>query len=358
MKTTLISFTVALSCVPTASAFQPLRRIQSVAPKQQHREFPVSWTKVRAVVRRLEPFRAKDQAIDEIEQDASSLMPHDGSGMNKKNQLFQATVAGLTVALAMVPEAVAFSFVAGVSPLTGLWTTVLLGFTAASLGGRAGICSSASGACSVVVAALCRSHGPSYLAATAILAGLFQMAGGILNLGRFIRLVPHPVMLGFVNGLAIVMTKAQLTHFKGLSLSTPAGASTYGIAAFTMAMVKLLPKLTKIVPPTLGAVVLATILTRVLGLPVTSLSDVAGASTFAGGMAVLPKFGFPDIPFSLTTLRVIAPYAATMAAVGAIESLLTMQLVDSMMDDGKRGSTKREVFGQGAGNLVSGLFGG
>ena len=242
--------------------------------------------------------------------------------------------------------------------MTGLWTTVLLGFTAASLGGRAGICSSASGACSVVVAALCRSHGPAYLAATAMLAGVLQMAGGILNLGRFIRLVPHPVMLGFVNGLAIVMTKAQLAHFQGLSLATRAGASTYGIAAFTMAMVKLLPKITKIVPPTLGAVILATIVTRVFGLPVTSLSDVAGASTFAGGMAVLPKLGVPAIPFSLATLKVIAPYAATMAAVGAIESLLTMQLVDSMMDDGKRGSTKREVFGQGAGNLVSGLFGG
>lgn len=285
-------------------------------------------------------------------------MPKGVDLKDRKNTLVKASAAGIAVALAMIPEAVAFSFVAGVNPLTGLWTTVLLGFTAASLGGRAGICSSASGACSVVVASLGRSHGPAYLAATAVLAGLFQMTGGILNMGRFIRLVPHPVMLGFVNGLAIVMTKAQLAHFQGLSLASKTGASTYGIAALTMALVKILPKVTKAIPPTLGAVILATITTRALGLPVTTLTDVAGASTFAGGWQVLPKFGLPHIPFTLETLKVISPYAATMAAVGAIESLLTMQLVDSMMDDGKRGSTKREVFGQGAGNLVSGLFGG
>ena len=314
--------------------------------------------KNRMTIRQPETFFHQTQSVEDFEKDSSGLMPRDGSGSDRKNRLAKSTVAGLAVALAMVPEAVAFSFVAGVNPLTGLWTTVLLGFTAALLGGRAGICSSASGACSVVVAALSRSHGPSYLAATAILAGLFQMTGGILNLGRFVRLVPHPVMLGFVNGLALVMTKAQLAHFKGLSLATKMGASTYGITALTMVLVKLLPKITKAVPPTLGAVILATIASRVFGLPVSTLSDVAGASTFVGGWQVLPKFGLPRIPFTLETLGVITPYALTMAAVGAIESLLTMQLVDNMMDDGKKGSTKREVFGQGAGNLVSGLFGG
>jgi len=300
----------------------------------------------------------QDQSIEDLEQDTRSLLPKGVNLKEKKTALIKASVAGLAVALAMVPEAVAFSFVAGVNPLTGLWTTVLLGFTAASLGGRAGICSSASGACSIVVASLGRSHGPAYLAATAILTGLFQMTGGVLNLGRFIRLVPHPVMLGFVNGLAIVMTKAQLAHFQGLSLATKAGASTYGIAALTMVLTKLFPKVTKAIPPTLGAVILATITTRMLGLPVTTLTDVAGASTFAGGLQVLPKFGLPQIPFTLETIQVVAPYALVMAAVGSIESLLTMQLVDNMMDDGKRGSTKREVFGQGAGNFVSGLFGG
>mmetsp|Transcript_14741 Transcript_14741/g.30012 ORF Transcript_14741/g.30012 Transcript_14741/m.30012 type:complete len:606 (-) Transcript_14741:186-2003(-) len=302
--------------------------------------------------------QAQDQSIEDLEQDARSLIPKGVNLKDKKNTLIKASVAGMAVALAMVPEAVAFSFVAGVNPLTGLWTTVLLGFTAASLGGRAGICSSASGACSIVVASLGRSHGPTYLAATAILVGLFQMTGAILNLGRFIRLVPHPVMLGFVNGLAIVMTKSQLTHFQGLSLATKAGASTYGIAALTMALIKVFPKVTKAIPPTLGAVILATIATRVLGLPVTTLTDVAGASTFAGGWQVLPKLGLPQVPFTFETFKVVAPYALIMAAVGSIESLLTMQLVDNMMDDGKRGSTKREVFGQGAGNFVSGMFGG
>ena len=150
-----------------------------------------------------------------------------------------------------------------------------------------------------MVASLCRSHGSLDLAATAILAGLFQMAGGRLNLGRCICLVPHPVMLGFVNGLAIVMTNAQLTHFEGLSLATKVGASTHGIAALTMVLVKLLPKLTKIVPPALGAVILSTVVTRVMGLPVTSLSDMAGASTFARGWQVLPKFGFAANPIVL-----------------------------------------------------------
>ena len=258
----------------------------------------------------------------------------------------------------MVPEAIAFSFVAGVNPLVGLWTTVALGFTAASLGGRAGICSSASGACSVVVAALGASHGPAYLSACACLAGLFQVVGGLVGLGRFIRLVPHPVMLGFVNGLAILMTKAQLVHFRGVSLQTPAGRATYGVTAVTMLLVKLLPRLSKAIPPTLGAVTLATLLVQALQLPVTTLADVAGASTFAGGWKVLPKLAWPSVPCSMETLHVILPYAMTMAAVGAIESLLTMQLVDGLMDDGKRGSTRRELFGQGAGNVLAGLVGG
>jgi SulP family sulfate permease len=268
------------------------------------------------------------------------------------------SAAGLAVALAMVPEAVAFSFVAGVNPLVGLWTTVTLGLVAAALGGRAGICSSASGACSVVVASLCAMKGPAYLSACAMLAGLFQIAGGILGLGKFIRLVPHPVMLGFVNGLAVLMTKSQLVHFKGLSLSSKTGLATYGLTALTMALVKMLPKATKVLPPTLGAVAFATLLTAVFKLPVTKLTDVAGASTFVGGWNVIPAFGIPSIVLSWETSKTILPFAITMAAVGSIESLLTMQLLDGMMDDGKRGSTRREMLGQGAGNMVSGLFGG
>ncbi len=294
------------------------------------------------------------------------------TGQDLKNQgfqlpdratLLQASTSGLAVSLAMVPEAIAFAFVVGVNPLVGLWTTVVLGFTAAALGGRAGICSSASGACSVVVAALCASHGPTYLSACAMLAGLLQIGSGMLGIGRFVNLVPHPVMLGFVNGLALVMTKAQMVHFqstagKFMSLTSSMGAATYGIAALTMVLMKFLPKITKAIPPTLGAVTIASIVAKVFSLPAKTLADVAGASTFAGGLAVLPKFGLPNVPFSLETLQVIFPYAVVMASVGVLESLLTMQLLDDIADDGKRGSTTKECIGQGTGNFLAGMTGG
>ncbi|EED87248.1 sulfate transporter, partial [Thalassiosira pseudonana CCMP1335] len=283
--------------------------------------------------------------------------------------------AGLAVSLAMVPEAVSFSFVAGVSPLVGLWTTVVLGFFAALFGGRAGICSSASGACSVVVAALCASHGGGYLAGCAALAGILQIVAGTAGMGKLIRIVPHPVMIGFVNGLTLVMLKAQMTHFKTagkfMSLFTAEGKATYGCAILTMFLVRFgLPKLqkkveaAKAVPPTLGGVVLAAIVAKYLKWPVKTLADVAGSETFRGGLSILPKIGLPSSVWEplmnapVETLRVILPYAITMAAVGSIESLLTLQLLDGLVDDGKRGSTKREVIGQGIGNLASGLTGG
>ena len=313
--------------------------------------------------------------VESIVKNAKTLKPlkkseiNDSQNANKKKsaEYVQALAAGLAVSLAMVPEAVAFSFVAGVSPLVGLWTTVTLGFTAALFGGRAGICSSASGACSVVVAALCASHSPVYLSACAIMAGLFQVCGGYLGFGKFIRLVPHPVMLGFVNGLAVVMTRAQMTHFKNpltgsfLNPTTPDGAAMYGLTAATMVLVRLLPKIkiTKAIPPSLGAVTLMSIVAQVFKLPVKTLADVAGASTFTGGLSVLPKIALPAIPLlSLSTIKIILPFAITMAAVGSIESLLTMQILDGIADDGKRGSTKREVMAQGLGNIASGLTGG
>ena len=275
--------------------------------------------------------------------------------------------AGLAVSLAMIPEAVSFAYVAGVSPLVGLWTTVFLGFIAASFGGRAGICSSASGACSVVVASLCAMHGPAYLSACAVLAGLLQIVfGGVGGLGKFIRLVPHPVMLGFVNGLTVVMGRAQLIHFKDattggfLSLSNANGRSMYGLTALTMVLVRLIPKIQflKAVPPTLGAVTICTLLTKIFNISAKTLADVSGAETFRGGLSVLPKIGMPNVPLTMETLQIIAPFAVTMAAVGAIESLLTMQLLDGIADDGHRGSTKQECVGQGLGNIAAGLAGG
>ena len=308
------------------------------------------------------PTPAQLESISENAKELRGGSSDNDTDARPTGRFWKATTAGMAVALAMIPEATAFAFVAGVSPLVGLWTTVVLGFTAASLGGRAGICSSASGACSIVVAALCRSHGPAYLSACAMLAGILQVAAGLGNLGRFIRLVPAPVMLGFVNGLAIVMTKAQLQNFRTgsawLSPHSAIGASMYGVTALTMVLVKVLPKVTKVVPPSLGAVVLATIVAKVLKLPVDTLADVAGAETFRGGLSVLPSLGFPKIPWTWETLQIVWPYALTMAAVGMIESLLTLQLVDGMVNDGTRGCTSKECVGQGCGNFLSGVTGG
>eukprot|EP00559_Dactyliosolen_fragilissimus_P008943 CAMPEP_0184862230 /NCGR_PEP_ID=MMETSP0580-20130426/6707_1 /TAXON_ID=1118495 /ORGANISM="Dactyliosolen fragilissimus" /LENGTH=572 /DNA_ID=CAMNT_0027359987 /DNA_START=208 /DNA_END=1926 /DNA_ORIENTATION=+ len=298
--------------------------------------------------------------IESITQNAKFINPF-GRSPPDRDTVISSLAAGLAVSLAMVPEAVSFAFVAGVNPLVGLWTTVFLGFTAALFGGRAGICSSASGACSVVVAALCATHGPSYLSTCAIVSGLLQIVGGgVLGLGKFIRLVPHPVMLGFVNGLTVVMLRAQMSHFKGLSLKSAAGSAMYGLTGLTMLLVRILPKIGvfKNVPPSLGAVTIVSIIAKMFKLPVKTLADISGAETFRGGFSVLPTIGFPNVPFSIDTVKIVLPYAITMAAVGAIESLLTMQLLDGMADDKKRGSTKRECLGQGLGNLVSGFAGG
>jgi len=154
------------------------------------------------------------------------------------------------------------------------------------------------------------------------------------------------------------MTKAQLYHFAGLAFNTPAGAATLGVTALTMVLCKLVPKITKAIPASLGAVTIVSILSNLLKLPVKTLADVAGASTFSGGLSVLPKIGLPSVPFAFETLAAVVPVAITMAAVGSIESLLTMQIVDGMMDDGKKGSTTRECIGQGVGNCASGLVGG
>jgi SulP family sulfate permease len=158
------------------------------------------------------------------------------------------------------------------------------------------------------------------------------------------------------------MTRAQLVQFKTggkfMSLTDPLGASTYGIAALTMLLVKLIPKLTKAVPPSLGAVTIASLVAKLFCIPAKTLADVAGAATFAGGWSVLPKVGLPNVPFSLETLQVVFPYALTMSAVGCIESLLTMQLLDGIVDDGKKSSSTRECIGQGCGNMLSGLTGG
>lgn len=244
----------------------------------------------------------------------------------------------------------------------GLQTTAILGFFAAAFGGRGGITTGASGACAVVVATLVASHGTAYLSAAVMLAGLFQVTFGLIGAGKFIRLVPHPVMLGFVNGLAIVMTRAQLTHFRAplaAGVLSPPALTMMGLSALTVVLVKLVPRLTHAVPPSLAAVGIVSLLSSAFKLPATTLIDLAGPDAFSGGLAVLPKFGVPALAASpLTVLRVVTPVALTMAVVGLVESLLTLQLIDGIVDDGTRGSTRQECVGQGLGNVISGLSGG
>ena len=371
--------------LPISNARPPKTRFGSDNSGAKGKSTPISGTPFRGISRRVSQDESVAETppsqIESIVANAKSIPVSMGKKIDLTNKSLRrkylsAMGAGLAVSLAMVPEAVSFSFVAGVSPLTGLWTTVVLGFFAAAFGGRAGIQSSASGACSVVVAALCASHGGGYLAGCAALAGLIQIASGLLGMGKLIRLVPHPVMIGFVNGLSLVMLNAQLGHFKSaagsfLSIFSPEGKYTYGCALLTMALVRYgIPALqekvesAKAVPPTLGGVVIATFIARFLKWPVKTLADAAGAETFRGGLSTLPKMGLPAsflTPFTnapIETLKIILPYAITMAAVGSIESLLTLQLLDGIVDDGKRGSTKKEVIGQGIGNFCSGLTGG
>lgn len=352
-----------LSSILSANAFKAQLR-QSIPNIQKKQSSPLSSISTSSS----DP---PPSQYESVVANAKSLNPFgkqkDPLSSESTSTIISSLAAGLAVSLAMIPEAVSFAYVAGVNPLTGLWTTVFLGFVAALFGGRAGICSSASGAVSVVIAGLCSIYGPSYLSACAILAGVLQIVfGGVAGLGKFIRLVPHPVMLGFVNGLTLVMVKSQLLHFKDattggfLSLSSTPGKSMYGLTALTMVLVRLLPKIKafKAVPPTLGAVTLCTIIGKLLKIPAKTLADVSGVDTFRGGLSVLPKIGLPDIPFTLDAFNIILPFAITMAAVGSIESLLTMQLLDGIADDGKRGSTKKECVGQGLGNIAAGFAGG
>lgn len=266
-------------------------------------------------------------------------------------------LSGLTVALALVPEAVAFAIIAGLSPLTGLYAAFVMGFVTSIFGGRPGMISGATGAVAVVIAALAKSHGVEYIFATVILAGLLQMAAGLLRLGKFIRLVPHPVMFGFVNGLAIIIFMAQLVQFKSADASGQlhwmSGPSLYimtGLVLLTMLIIWGLPKLTKVVPASLVAILTVSAIVIGLGIETRTVGDIA---SIKGGF---PPFHIPALPFSFETLSIIFPYAAIMAGVGLIESLLTLNLIDEITET--RGRGNKEAMAQGAANLFSGLFSG
>ncbi|TDG15451.1 SulP family inorganic anion transporter [Seongchinamella unica] len=278
-------------------------------------------------------------------------------------------LSGLTVALALVPEAVAFAFVAGVEPLVGLYAAFMVGLITACIGGRPGMISGATGALAVVMVALVADHGVEYLFAAVVLMGVLQITAGAMRLGKFIRMVPHPVMLGFVNGLAIVIFLAQLGQFGNpgepgwlagtfmegsiIDVAWLEGQQLYmllGLVALTMAIIHFLPRLTTAIPSSLAAIVVVSLLVVGLSLDTKVVGDVA---SIKGG---LPQFHIPMVPLNWETLTIIFPYSVILAAIGLIESLLTLRLVDEITET--RGRGNKECVGQGVANVATGFFGG
>ncbi|MCO7223107.1 SulP family inorganic anion transporter [Pleionea sp. CnH1-48] len=278
-------------------------------------------------------------------------------------------LSGLTVALALVPEAVAFAFVAGVEPLVGLYAAFMVGLITAVFGGRPGMISGATGALAVVMVTLVAQHGVEYLFAAVVLMGLIQICAGLLGLGKFIRMVPRPVMLGFVNGLAIVIFLAQLsqfgisgqpgwlsgTSFEGsvIDVAWMQGEALYimlGLVALTMVIIHFLPRFTTAIPSSLAAIIIVSLLVIGFEIDTRVVGDVASIS---GG---LPSFHIPSVPFTWETFMIILPYSVVLAAIGLIESMLTLRLVDEVTETLGRGN--RENFAQGLANTVTGFFGG
>jgi SulP family sulfate permease len=276
---------------------------------------------------------------------------------SKKINVLIEVLSGITVSIALVPEAIAFALIAGLSPLTGLYAAFTIGLITSVFGGRPGMISGATGAIAVVIVSLAQSHGVEYIFATVILAGIIQMTAGLLKLGKFIRLVPHSVMFGFVNGLAIVIFLAQMASFKVMGtdgqlewMTGPNFNTMLGLVLLTMAIIWGLPRITKAVPASLVAILVVTAI--VLGFDVDT-RNVGDISSIKGGF---PPFHIPDLPFNLETLGIIFPYAFIVAGVGLIESLLTLNLIDEITET--RGKSNKEAVAQGLANFVTGFFSG
>ncbi|SEW49260.1 sulfate permease, SulP family [Chryseobacterium wanjuense] len=273
--------------------------------------------------------------------------------INYKNEL----LAGFTVAMTMIPESLSFAILAGLSPLTGLYAAFMMGLVTAILGGRPGMVSGGAGATIVVLIALIQSHGVQYLFATVVLAGIFQMLVGIFKLGKFVRLIPQPVMYGFLNGLAVIIFMAQVEQFKMTEangvVSWLHGTSLYimsGLTALTIAIVYFFPKITKVVPASLVAILIVFAIVLGFNINTKTVADIAHVS------GSLPSFHIPKVPFSLETLKIIFPYALIMAGVGLIESLLTLSMVDEITNS--KGNANKESVAQGIANMTNGFFGG
>ena len=262
-------------------------------------------------------------------------------------------LSGITVALALIPEAVAFAIIAELSPLTGLYAAFVVGLVTAVLGGRPGMISGATGAITVVLVALVKSHGVEYIFATVILAGLIQTVVGFLRLGKLIRLVPHPVILGFVNGLAIIIFMSQIEQFQDKNGEWLQGATLYifaALALLTMLIMAFLPRLSKALPASLVAILVVFAIVTFGKIDTKTVGDIASIK------GSFPPFHIPDISFSWETLLVIFPYAAIVAGVGLIESLLSLNIVDEITET--RGRGNKEAVAQGLANILSGFFSG
>jgi SulP family sulfate permease len=282
--------------------------------------------------------------------------------MQKLINLFEGTrdinykteiLSGLTVAMALIPEAVAFALIAGLSPLTGLYAAFMMGLVTSILGGRPGMISGATGAVAVVLVALAQQYGVEYVFAAVILAGVLQVITGALRMGKLMRLVPHPVIFGFVNGLAIIIFMSQLAQFKDPSGAWLTGSEMFiflGFVLLTMVIIWGLPKITKAVPASLMAILSVFGIVAAFGIETRTVGDIA---SIAGRF---PPFHIPSVPFSIETLVIIFPYAAIMAGVGLIESLLTLNIIDEITET--RGRGNKEAASQGIANILSGLFSG
>ncbi|WP_412678914.1 SulP family inorganic anion transporter [Brevibacillus nitrificans] len=250
----------------------------------------------------------------------------------------------MTVALALIPEAIAFSIIAGVDPMVGLYASFCIAVTIAFAGGRPGMISAATGAMALLMVSLVKDHGLEYLLAATLLTGVIQFLLGILKIGRFMTFVPHSVVIGFVNALAMLIFMAQLPHFVGASWVM------YAMVLGTLAIIYILPRFTKAVPPALVAIIVMTAITILGGLDLRTVGDM-GQITRS-----LPMFHIPVVPLNLETLMIILPYSFPLALVGILESLMTASILDEMTDT--RSDKNREVKGQGIANLINGFFGG
>lgn len=262
-------------------------------------------------------------------------------------------LSGLTVALALIPEAIAFAFLAGLSPLTGLYAAFMMGFITSIFGGRPGMISGATGAVAVVIAPLAMSHGVEYVFIAIILAGIIEVAAGLLRLGKLMRLVPHPVIFGFVNGLAVIIFMAQLDQFKddtGAWLTGTPLMILLVLVGITMLIIWLLPKWTKAIPASLTAILVIFGIVTALGIDTKTVGDLA---SIKGGF---PPFHLPEVPLTLETLKLVLPYSFIVAGVGLIESLLTLNIIDEITES--RGRGNKEAVAQGTANILSGLFSG